>query len=355
MNDFRIKNRKLESGLPTYFIADIAANHDGNLTRALDLISLAKEAGADCAKFQHFESSSIISDTGFRSLNSIDTHQSSWDKSVSEIYDIYHTRREWDMELITKCEQLEIDFMTTPYNFDAVDRFEKHLAAFKVGSGDITYLPLLEKLASYGKPVFLATGASNMGEVDAAVNVFRKKAPLCLMQCNTNYTGSLQNFNYVNLRVLKTFAEKFPNLVLGLSDHTPGFVAVLGAVSLGASAIEKHFTDDTGRVGPDHAFSMDPNTWKEMVERTRELEACMGDGIKRVEENEINTNIVQRRAIRIKFDVGAGHIVNFDDLEFLRPCDKNDISPSFVKKILGMKIVKPLKRGEALTWRNLKN
>src|SRR5205823_7586903 len=119
--------------------------------------------------------------------------------------------------------------------------------------------------------------------------------PVCLMQCNTNYTGSLQNFAHIHLNVLRTYASRFPEAVLGLSDHTPGHATVLGAVALGARAIEKHFTDDCSREGPDHGFSMDRRTWREMVDRTRELELALGNGIKRIEDNEQQTVVLQRR------------------------------------------------------------
>ena len=130
------------------------------------------------------------------------------------------------------------------------------------------------------------------------------------MQCNTNYTGSIENFKYINLNVLKTYASLFPDTILGLSDHTPGHETVLGAVALGARAIEKHFTDDTSRPGPDHPFSMDPKTWKSMVDSTRILESSLGSSIKKVEENEQETIILQRRAMRLIKPIKSGEILN---------------------------------------------
>ena len=126
------------------------------------------------------------------------------------------------------------------------------------------------------------------------------------MQCNTNYTASLENFKYINLNVLKTFKKLYPDLILGLSDHTPGHSTVLGAVALGAKIIEKHFTDENEREGPDHKFSMNPHSWKEMVARTRELENALGGEIKKVEANEYETVILQRRAIRASSDLLSG-------------------------------------------------
>ena len=138
-----------------------------------------------------------------------------------------------------------------------------------------------------------------MEEVQRAVDeILRINPQLVLMQCNTNYTASLDNFRHINLRVLRTYAELFPSAVLGLSDHTPGHATVLGSVALGARVIEKHFTDDNRREGPDHPFSMNPQSWREMVERTRELENALGSTQKFVADNEQETVVVQRRCLR---------------------------------------------------------
>ena len=170
---------------------------------------------------------------------------------------------------------------------------------YKVGSGDITWPEILERIASKGKPVFLATGASTLADVVRAVDVISALNPqLVLMQCNTNYTASLENFSHIHLNVLQTYRTMFPQAILGLSDHTPGHATTLGAVALGARVVEKHFTDDTTREGPDHPFSMDPRTWRDMVDRTRELEAALGSPVKRVADNEKETLVVQRRCLR---------------------------------------------------------
>ena len=119
--------------------------------------------------------------------------------------------------------------------------------------------------------------------------LLKNNREICLLQCNTNYTGSLENFKYINLNVIKSFSLMYPGIPLGLSDHTPGHTTVLGAIALGARVIEKHFTDDCSRIGPDHSFAMDPSTWVAMVEASREMEYALGDGVKRVELNEIET------------------------------------------------------------------
>ena len=258
-----------------------------------------QRSGCRLYQIQHFEANKIVSDVGFSGDLAAVSHQSEWQNSVVDVYDQYHTKREWSEELYTECLSAEIDFMTTPYDIDAIKLLDKYLPAYKIGSGDITFGEIIKKVASMQKPIFLASGASDIVEVKAAVNeILKINNRLCIMQCNTNYTGSMDNFKFVNLNVIKQFEVIWPNMILGLSDHTPGHTAVLGAVSLGARVIEKHFTDNNDRIGPDHKFALNPKTWSEMVLATRELELALGDGIKRVEKNELETVVIQRQALR---------------------------------------------------------
>ena len=324
---------------PTYFIADIAANHDGSLERALQLIKLAAEAGADAAKFQNFRAETIVSRRGFKELGKKLTHQAKWEKDVFDVYDAAALPIEWTEALIAECHNNDIDYFTAPYDLEYIDFFATKMPFFKIGSGDITWKQSIERMASFGKPILLATGASDLDEVEEAVELIAKyRIPLILMQCNTNYTGGEDNFDFINLKVLETFKLKFPQVVLGLSDHSQGFLPVLGAVALGARAIEKHFTDDTTRSGPDHGFSLDPKTWREMVDATRVLERTLGDGIKRVEENELEARIVQRRAYRYLNDYEAGHVILEADLIAVRPCPPDGLTPFELRKILGRRI-----------------
>lgn len=339
---------------PTLFIADIAANHDGELERAKSLIWRAKEAGADVAKFQHFKADKIVSGAGFDALKTPMAHQSKWERSVVEVYDAYHTRRDWTEALVETCKAAEIAYMTTPYDFEALESQLPFIPAVKIGSGDITWHEMVRACANSGKPVLLATGAATMDDVEAAVEAaLSGTRDLVLMQCNTNYSGSEDNFASVNLRVLQTFAVRYPGMVLGLSDHTPGHAAVLGAVALGARVIEKHFTDDNARVGPDHAFALNPTTWRAMVDDTRRLEAALGTGVKIVEANEQETVVVQRRAIRLKADTPAGVALTSEDIEHLRPCPPDGIEPRYVDEVLGRSLKTPMAAGAAITWADL--
>lgn len=350
----KIGNRTIDGQSPTYFIADISANHDGDVDRAKALIHLAADSGADAAKFQNFRARKIVSEYGFAAMADNSSHQAKWTKSVVQVYEAASLPWEWTAILKDECDRAGIDYFSTPYDFEAVDMLDPYVPAFKIGSGDITWLEMLRKIASKNKPVLLATGASEMSEVQRAVEVIRScNKQLGLMQCNTNYTGSLENFRFIHLNVLKTYTVMFPEVVLGLSDHTPGHATVLGSVALGARLVEKHFTDDTSREGPDHPFSMTPTSWREMVDRTRELELALGDTNKRVVENEQSTVVVQRRCLRAAKELEPGTVLTRELIDVLRPAPVGGIVPSAMEAIIGKRLLRNAATGEALKWNML--
>ena len=354
MKEIQIENKIIGANQPTYFVADVAANHDGDLERAKDLIYLCAEAGADAAKFQHFTANTIVSDYGFKSLGGRQSHQEEWKKSVFDVYQDASLNQDWTPILKETCDKAGITFFTSPYSFDLVDKVDSFLSAYKIGSGDITWLEIVDYIASKKKPVLLATGASNMMEVDLAMETILKHTQdVVLMQCNTNYTASLENFKYINLNVLQEYKKKYPNIILGLSDHTPGHATVLGAVTLGARVIEKHFTDNVSREGPDHKFSMDFDSWKDMVDRTRELEFALGSNVKRVEDNEKETVILQRRALRAKRNLLKGEVITQDAVEALRPCPKDALAPYNIGKVLNKTLIEDIEAGDYITWKSI--
>jgi N-acetylneuraminate synthase len=347
----KIGDRWIGDSEPTYFIADIGANHDGNLERARILIHLAKESGADAAKFQNFSAPKIVSSHGFESLGGQLSHQANWRKSVYEVYREASLPWDWTEKLKAECDAVGIDYFSSPYDFEAINMLDPFVAVFKIGSGDITWPEMLRKVASKSKPVILSTGASDIRDVQRAVQMIQENNhQLVLMQCNTNYTGSVENFKHIHLNVLKTYGVMFPDVVLGLSDHAPGHAAVLGAVALGARAVEKHFTDDTSRGGPDHPFSMTPAAWREMVERTRELELALGDASKRVVDNERETVVVQRRCLRAAQTLEAGTVLRRELIDVLRPAPLDAIFPYDIDRVLGMRLSIDVEAGQYLRW-----
>jgi len=351
MPRFKIGQRWVGDNEPNYFIADISANHDGELERAKELIHLAAKAGADAAKFQNFRAEKIVSEFGFNTLGGKLSHQAKWKKPVFQVYKDATVPWEWTPVLKAECDKAGIDYFSTPYDLEAVDMLAPFVPVFKIGSGDITWPEMLTKIAGAGKPVILATGASTIGDVQRAVHLIQPINPsLALMQCNTNYTASFDNFKHIHLNVLLAYRTLFPAVTLGLSDHTPGHATVLGAVALGVRFVEKHFTDDTKRAGPDHPFSMTPQTWREMVDRTRELECALGDADKRIADNEKETVVVQRRCLRAAQDLTAGTVLQRAQVDVLRPAPADALSPYELDRVIGLRLRADVKAGEYFRW-----
>jgi sialic acid synthase SpsE len=344
----RINKKKISDSSPAYFIADIASNHDGSLLRAKKLIRLASKAGANAAKFQHFKAHTIVNKEQFDKTKKI-THQRNWKTSVYEVYKKASINNQWNKELKKECKKYNIDFLTSPYDLDYVDDVDKFISAYKIGSGDITWKEILLKIAKKNKPIILATGASTLEDVIYACKLILKiNKKLIVLQCNTNYTSNEKNFKYINLNFLKNLKLKFKKIITGLSDHTPGHATVLGAIALGARVIEKHFTDDNFRSGPDHRFSMNPETWSDMIKESRRLEKALGNGKKKIENNELDTYYIQRRSAYTLKNKKKGEILKKEDIICLRPYIKNSISPKLIDKFYGKKLKKKIPKNSIL-------
>ncbi|SHN00867.1 N-acetylneuraminate synthase family protein [Polaribacter sp. KT 15] len=349
MNSIKLGNKIIDDNT-LYFIADIGANHNGSLEKAISLIKLAKDSGADAAKFQNFQADKIVSKSGFDKLKGKISHQSNWKKSVFEVYEDASISKDWTKILKEECDKVGIDYFTSAYDFESVDLVDPFVDMYKIGSGDISWLEIIEYTLLKNKPVLLATGASSKEDVKRVMDMaLNKTDKLVLMQCNTNYTGASENFKYCNLNVLKQFAIDYPNVVLGLSDHTSGHATTLGAIALGARVIEKHFTDDNDQVGPDHGFAMNPNSWRDMVDRSYELLSALGDGIKIVEDNEIQSQLVQRRCLRVKHRLEKGHILKDEDFIVLRPISEDGVHPYEKNIFVGKVLLESIDAGEHLT------
>jgi sialic acid synthase SpsE len=352
--EIKLHDQMIGLSHPTYFIADIAANHDGDLDRAKLLIRLAKQAGADAAKFQNFDAPKIVSDYGFSHMNAQVSHQASWKKSVTEVYRAASIPFEWTLTLMEECNEAGIHYFSSPYDFEAIDFLDQYVEIYKAGSGEIDWIEALERMAGKGKPFFVATGASTIGEVQRAVHAILKiNKQLVLMQCNTNYTASPKNYDHLHVNVLKTYATMFPDVILGLSDHTHAVAPVLAAVTLGARVIERHFTDSNDREGPDHKFAMNPENWAKMVEETRLLERALGSPDKFVAENEKDTAIVQRRCLRAAREIKAGEVFTREMIDVLRPATPGAIKPYEIPDVIGTKALHDFKFGQELRWTDL--
>ena len=326
------------------FVADIGANDDGSLDRALSLIRLAAASGATVVKWQHFRAEHIVSPEGFAALGKM-AHQAAWSESVVDVYRKAEVPWAWTPLLAAQCEVCGVEFMSTAYDLEAVDHLNPFVKRWKIGSGDITYKALLQKVAGTGKPVLLGTGASTEKEAHEAWEVLRDAGEnrVVALQCNTDYSGG--SISHTNLRALSR-SHPFAFLHNGLSDHTRSLPVVLGAVALGASVIERHFTDDHTRHGPDHAFAMNPEEWRDMVRAVRELESAMGDGVKKVEPNEVKSRIVQRRAWYVTRDMDTLDVLRERDVIALRPCPDGAVTP--MTDVVGRRIKNIVAKGTVL-------
>jgi len=347
--NIRIGNRIIGEDRPTYFIAEIGGNFDGSIEKARKLIDAAKAAGADCAKFQTFTSDTIVSEGGFSKMELHGVH-GSWGRKVSEVFKDVEFPMEWHKEIADYCQKVGIDFSTSPYFKEAVDLCVKLNVPFiKIGSGDITWLEMIEYIAKTGLPIMLATGDSTMAEIDEAVRTIEKTGnkDLILMQCITNYPSKIDS---ANVNVLKTYQNAFQCLT-GYSDHSPGHVVALASVVLGGRVIEKHFTLNKKDKGPDHPHSMEPDEFKFMVDSIREVERAMGSTRKEVVKEESETVFVQRRCLYAARDIKNGQSITEEDVTVLRPA--LGIPPKFRKTIIWKVVKKDIKAGEPIFWDDL--
>lgn len=331
ISPIKIGKRVLGNNQKCYVIAEIGSNFNKDIRLAKKLIKLAKDSGADAAKFQSFIPEKIISRRGFEKKLAF---QSKWKKSVWEVYDEAQLPLSWHSELNKYAKNIGIDFMSAPYYHDAVDLLVKlNTPAIKIGSGEITNIEFLKYVGKTMKPILLATGASTMNEVEDAVNALKSTGnkKIILMQAVTQYPSPI---NDANLRVLDVFKKKF-NLNVGYSDHSPGDLVVLASVALGACVIEKHFTMNKKMSGPDHLHSLDPAEFNQMVQQIRKIESALGDGIKKIEKSEKETRIIQQRGIWTTKKIVKGEKFTKANTDVLRPV--MGLSASNYTAILGKK------------------
>ncbi|WP_068689900.1 N-acetylneuraminate synthase family protein [Culturomica massiliensis] len=346
--EIKIGSRLVGQGLPTYIIAEIGGNFDGSIDKAKRLIDAAKESGADCAKFQTFTAPTIVSEGGFSRMQLKGVH-GSWGRTVSEVFKDVEFPMEWHQEIADYCKQVGIDFSTSPYFKEAVDLcVELDVPFIKIGSGDITWLEMLDYIARTGKPLMLATGDATLSEIDEAVRTIEATGNrnLILMQCITNYPSKIES---ANVNVLKTYQSAF-DVLTGYSDHAPGPVVALASVVLGGCVIEKHFTLNKKDKGPDHPHSMEPQDFRQMVDYVREVERAMGSTRKEVVAEEGETVYVQRRCLYAKRNLPKGHIMTEEDIDVLRPA--LGIPPKYKSVIIGKTCKENIEKGQPLFWEN---
>lgn len=344
----KIGNRLVGDGEPTYIIAEIGSNHDGNIEQAKKMIDYAKEIGADAAKFQSFLAEKIVSKTGFEKKTAF---QAKWPKPVWQVYKEAELPRKWHSILVDYCKKKGIHFLSSTWDKEAVDLLDElDVPAFKIGSGDITNLSLLEYTAKKGRPIILATGASTLDEVREAVEVIESTGnkDIILLHCVVNYPSPIED---ANIKAMITLKETF-GYPVGYSDHTTTDLVPLGAVALGACVIEKHFTFDRSRPGPDHPYAMEVPEFAAMVKKIRLMESALGSPTKRVTPSEKETVILQRRSLFAGVDIPAGTIIKRDMIEILRPAI--GLLPKDINSVVGKKAKVDIKKYEPITRDKIK-
>lgn len=328
----------------TYIIAEMSANHAGSLERAKQIIRSAKDSGADCIKIQTYtpNTMTINCDNPYFQING-----GTWDgENLYHLYEKAYTPWEWQAELKLEAEGLGIDFLSTPFDKSSVDFLEElGVEFYKIASFELVDIPLIEYVASKGKPVIMSTGMSKLSEIDEAVQAIRKQGnnQIALLRCASAYPAITDE---MNLRTMQNMAETF-SVPVGLSDHSLGSVGAVTAVALGAKIIEKHFCLDRAIENPDCSFSMNPLEFKQMVADIRQAEKAIGRVAYGATMQE-KSNIVFRRSIFCVKDIKKGEPLTEENVRIIRP--GYGLEPKFYSKVLGQIALEDIERGTPLCF-----
>lgn len=319
MNVISINGRKIGKGAEPFIIAEAGINHNGDIELAKKMILAAKKAKADAVKFQTFYAKDFIQD---RTL--MYTYTSQGRKITEPIIDMFErsefTKSEW-REIKDFCDENEILFLSTPGNVSDLELLMSiDVQAVKVGSDDFVNIPLIRRYAKENVPLLLSCGMATEDEIDLTLKNagLNEGKDICLFLCTSEYPTPPKD---VNIRKLKTLQDKYPNLVVGLSDHTKGSTAAVMAVASGASIFEKHFTLDHNLPGPDHWFSETPESLEEWIENVREAYTMLGSSELKPTETEMKNRVEYHRSITTACDIHEGELFTEDNLCMRRPGD----------------------------------
>ena len=347
----RLGSRLITETSAPYVIAEIGVNHEGNLELAKKLIELAKDGGADAAKFQTYKADTLAS-----------KHSPAyWDLSKEPTTSQHKLFQKYDSfgppeyrALAKHCEDVEIDFVSTPFDKHAVELLDPLMPFFKIASADLTNTPLLRQVAETGKPVVLSTGASTASEVGTAVETLRRAGctELSLLHCVLNYPTADEN---AHLGMITGLRRDYPDVVIGYSDHTvpdAAMTALTTAYLLGARVIEKHFTHDKTLPGNDHYHAMDVEDLRRFVANVRKVESLIGSGESKepIETEEIS-RLNARRSIVLEEDVRQGEVLTETMLTYKRP--GTGVSPLHWDAVIGRRVARDLERDHVLQWEDL--
>jgi N-acetylneuraminate synthase/N,N'-diacetyllegionaminate synthase len=333
-------------------IAEAGVNHNGEIEKAIELIDVAADAGADFVKFQSFKAERLVNINAKKATYQIKNSKGEKDTQF-EMLKKLEIGDDWYPTLIHRCKEKGIQFLSTGFDEISIDLLENlNIPFHKIPSGEITNKPFLQHIARIGKDIVLSTGMANLKEVKAALDVLYlegiKKSQVTVLHCNTEYPTPMED---VNLLAMKQMANEF-KVKVGYSDHTLGIGVSIAAVALGACVIEKHFTLNKNLPGPDHAASLEPEELKVMVNAIRNIEkAISGNGIKEASKSELKNIDVARKSLHISKRLLKGDIIDFQSLTALRP--GHGISPMEIDNVIGKRIIKDLANGHLLDFNDL--
>ncbi len=344
---FRICNKLVGEGKPCFIIAEAGVNHNGDINLAKKLIDVAIDAGVDAVKFQTFRAEDVVVEK--TPMANYQMKNIGIEKSQLEMLQQYELTYTDFKELKDYCDEKNIIFLSTPHSEDAADFLEPLVPVYKIGSGDLTNIPFLEKVAVKGKPMIIGTGMATLDEVkEALATIYQlKDEQVILLHSTTSYPCSL---NEVNIKAMQSMRKDL-NCLVGYSDHTLGLTVPLMAVTMGAVVIEKHFTLDKTMSGPDHKASLEPDELKAMVRSIKEVEKAMGEGVKRPTKSEEKIMQLIRKSIVAKKDLPTGTKMTREIVTSKRP--GTGLSPKYLNKIVGRRLKKSVKKDEQINLSEL--
>ncbi len=339
-----INGRIIGDGHPAYIIAEMSANHAGSLERALELVHVAKDAGADCVKVQTYTADTMTIDCHNEYFQ---IEKGTWEgEKLYGLYQKAYTPWEWQEQLRDEAAKVGIDFLSTPFDPRSVDFLEDlGVHFYKIASFELVDIPLLEYVAAKNKPIIMSTGMGTLEEIQEAVDAIYSTGnrQLALMKCSSAYPAKPEE---MNLRTMQDLKERF-GVPVGLSDHSMGAFSAATAVAMGANLIEKHFCISRAVKNPDSSFSMEPQEFREMVEQVREVEKAMGSvqyGVSRQEES----NACFRRSLFVVEDIAAGEVLTPEKIRSIRPA--YGLKPKHYQEVLGRTAKRALRRGTPLSF-----
>jgi N,N'-diacetyllegionaminate synthase len=340
MKEIKIKNKIIGPGHPTFIIAEIGMNHNGDVELGKKMIDAAVECGCDAAKFQIFTAEKLVTKDA-RTYGNEDGHLPDYQQEMYKKHEL--SKQQWS-ELKKHCDKKSIIFFASAWDEDNVDLLNDIGGAiFKFGAADITHLPMLEYAAKKKKPIMLSTGMSTIDEVEEAVKTITKyNDQLILLHCVSAYPAKAEDANMLSMLSLKKFG--FP---IGFSDHTPDVLTDTVAVALGANVIEKHFTTDKKIPGVDHHLSFNPEEMKRMVKEIRLVEKMLGSEEKIITDSEKETRMMARRSVIARVHIPKGTAISKEMLIIKRP--GTGLAPKEIYNIIGKKALENIKEDELLT------